>query len=223
MTENDATDVMEKCRYCKEDIKLGARKCIHCDSYLDWRRYLGMSSSVLALLIALVSVLTTALPAFHKYIVGNRSNLDLEFQASSGGDIYIVASNDGYRSGRVNFGELSFKGFNFPLNITPGDAYVAPGVMKPVTLKFDDGFMGQLTQEVADEFPDRKAEAARPNTMMMYPNVNAVVTIGLIQFGGMCSQVHFPVQLSCGEDACVIVGTSETARQKVKAACNAEE
>lgn len=44
------------CRVCGETIVASARKCIHCDSWQDWRAELGVSSQVLALLVALVSV-----------------------------------------------------------------------------------------------------------------------------------------------------------------------
>jgi hypothetical protein len=50
------------CRVCGEDIKFSAQKCIHCDSYQDWRVRLGIGSTVLALLVALVSVVTNGVP-----------------------------------------------------------------------------------------------------------------------------------------------------------------
>ena len=47
------------CVVCREEISKGALKCTHCDSYQDWRRYFGVSTTALSLLIALISVATT--------------------------------------------------------------------------------------------------------------------------------------------------------------------
>ena len=54
----------KQCTTCGEEIANSARKCIHCDTYQDWRRYLTFSSTVLALLVALLSVATVAGPVF---------------------------------------------------------------------------------------------------------------------------------------------------------------
>src|SRR5258706_15778244 len=53
-----ASDV-KPCPVCGEEIKVSARKCIHCSSELTWRKYLTFSSTTLALLTALVSVIAT--------------------------------------------------------------------------------------------------------------------------------------------------------------------
>lgn len=47
-----------QCVVCKEKIKQSAIKCTHCDSYQNWRRHLGLSSSLLSIIVALFSVLT---------------------------------------------------------------------------------------------------------------------------------------------------------------------
>lgn len=59
---NCSSDPREPCRECKEKIISGAKKCIHCDSYQDWRGILPISSSVLALVVALLSILTVGTP-----------------------------------------------------------------------------------------------------------------------------------------------------------------
>lgn len=55
---HNETQAEPVCRVCKEPIKRGALKCRNCDSYQDWRRFFGVSSSVLSVLVALFSVLT---------------------------------------------------------------------------------------------------------------------------------------------------------------------
>lgn len=57
---------MTKCIVCGNDIHLGAKKCTHCGSYQDFRRYMTFSSTVLGLLVALISVTTFAIPVWEK-------------------------------------------------------------------------------------------------------------------------------------------------------------
>ncbi|MCP4253996.1 MAG: hypothetical protein GY775_11415 [Candidatus Scalindua sp.] len=47
-----------KCKICKEDIRRNAVICSHCNSFQNWRRHLGLSSSFLSIMIAFISVLT---------------------------------------------------------------------------------------------------------------------------------------------------------------------
>ncbi len=56
----------KKCKVCASLIQKDAKKCLNCDSYQDFRRYLGASHTTLALLIALISVLTTTFPTIEK-------------------------------------------------------------------------------------------------------------------------------------------------------------
>lgn len=54
------------CRQCRNSIPLGASLCSHCNSYQDWRGHLALSGNVLALLVALISVATAAIPVLSK-------------------------------------------------------------------------------------------------------------------------------------------------------------
>jgi len=48
------------CIDCNELIRLNARKCHHCGSFQDWRRFSMQSTTTLSLLIALITVSTFA-------------------------------------------------------------------------------------------------------------------------------------------------------------------
>jgi hypothetical protein len=50
------------CRECYALMPVQANRCIACGSAQNWQRYVAQSGSVLALLVALVSVLTFAVP-----------------------------------------------------------------------------------------------------------------------------------------------------------------
>ena len=61
MSENDSHDTV--CKICCKPIEPAAKKCTQCNSYQSFfGRYLGFSSHVLALLVALVSVLGFVIP-----------------------------------------------------------------------------------------------------------------------------------------------------------------
>jgi hypothetical protein len=100
----------KQCTTCGEVIADSARKCIHCDAYQDWRRYLAFSSTVLALLVALLSVATVAGPVFHDLLTTKDSDLVGSFQGFSDDGAVFVVSNSGNRPGTV--GEAFVAVFN---------------------------------------------------------------------------------------------------------------
>jgi hypothetical protein len=93
----------KQCTTCSELIAASALKCIHCDSYQDWRRYLAFSSTVLALLVALLSVATVAGPVFHDLLTTKDSDLAVgSFQGfNDDGEAMFVVLNSGNRPGTV--------------------------------------------------------------------------------------------------------------------------
>ena len=65
-----------KCKICKEDIHCDAIICTHCNSFQNWRRHLGISSSFLSILIALISVLTVFVTVVSNSTIKNDSDID---------------------------------------------------------------------------------------------------------------------------------------------------
>ena len=52
------------CRECGEEIRLAARKCIHCGSWQDWRSYLGAGGlTALAALFAFIAAIAALIAA----------------------------------------------------------------------------------------------------------------------------------------------------------------
>lgn len=85
-----------ECRVCKEEIQDGAKKCIKCGSYQDGRRYFTLSSSVLALMIALISVITWATPVLKEAFKPKDAKLDFYFIGPMpSGYIMITVTNEG--------------------------------------------------------------------------------------------------------------------------------
>lgn len=90
------------CRQCRGEIPADARLCRHCNSYQDWRGYLSLSSTVLALLVAFMSVASIAVPVLLKATKTPNSKVIVSTPVVDGETIYFVASNLGNRPGVVS-------------------------------------------------------------------------------------------------------------------------
>jgi hypothetical protein len=94
------------CVVCQEPIRAHAKKCVHCGSYQDWRSNISMSliTSVLSLLVALVTVLTAAVPVARDALTPHNSDLMFSFQGASTDPIRLIvlATNRGVRPGTVH-------------------------------------------------------------------------------------------------------------------------
>jgi hypothetical protein len=121
----------KRCQICAEPINVNAQKCIHCQSDQGgWRRRLGLSTSVLALLVALVSVLTWAIPLIKDGLTPKNSNLTFSFQGGDGNFLGALVSNQGARPGSVTKAELRYQGYTVfleQLGIGPIVNVVPPG------------------------------------------------------------------------------------------------
>jgi hypothetical protein len=93
MNEQDQSSIL--CKQCCNAIPRGARLCSHCNSYQDWRSWFSVSSTVLALLTALVSVLGIATPAVINVLHSPKSNAILQAPSLDGTTLRVVAINRG--------------------------------------------------------------------------------------------------------------------------------
>ncbi len=87
------------CKICLSEMKVGAKKCLICNSYQDWRRYFNNSVMILSLLIALISVITTGGPIIKSLFVQDRSAVHFSILNCENDKIQIVSSNLGNRAG----------------------------------------------------------------------------------------------------------------------------
>ncbi len=88
-------DEKAPCPVCGEPISPKALKCIHCDSYLDWRRFLIVGNTALALVIALVSVATTAVTVYRTTDAKPDSTLEFRYLGVIGDKPTFLATNPG--------------------------------------------------------------------------------------------------------------------------------
>jgi hypothetical protein len=92
-----------------EPISVGAKKCIKCGSFQDFRRFLAVGNNFLALLIALISVLSFSLPIFSKYLTKPKTNIIISYAGDESAIVYssgideadLILFNEGNRMGFV--------------------------------------------------------------------------------------------------------------------------
>jgi hypothetical protein len=92
---------LKPCKVCAEFILQEARKCTKCDTYQDWRSYIGFSSTVLALTTALLSVAGISIPLLVTAVKGNNSELSAFVARLENGRLEVVVFNNGDRPGGV--------------------------------------------------------------------------------------------------------------------------
>lgn len=96
----------KRCRACMEYIHVDAKKCKHCQAFQDWRSGLSLWTTILALLVALLSV-TTVLTGALTYLRRDQdSSIALFPQGVEPEHISLLAQNVGKRPARISDGEL---------------------------------------------------------------------------------------------------------------------
>jgi hypothetical protein len=134
---------LAECRTCREPIRPGARKCTKCDSFQDWRRFLTLSTSALALVIALISVTSALGPGIVRLFAGERSALTVSYIAPVDGGILLLASNPGTRPAvvhgvslvsRPDFIDFEIKPAGTTLVINPGQTQAITVALKVTAL-----------------------------------------------------------------------------------------
>ncbi len=142
MAVKRATEDTVPCKQCACEISTTAKLCRHCNSYQDWRGRLSVSTTMVALLVALLSVATMAIPPVMAYFHTPASALSITNPVVKGRSIYLIASNRGDATGVVLRAEIASPYFNKDLEGAPdlelrsiSDSIVPPGA-KQLALDF---------------------------------------------------------------------------------------
>jgi hypothetical protein len=109
------------CRNCASEIPVAAVLCKECKSYQDWRGWLSVSQTGLALAVALVSVIGSTAPVLIEQFSAKNSKLSLNFAGTVGGEALLAVANPGNRGGTILTGtifvDLDPKDHKFGLDI----------------------------------------------------------------------------------------------------------
>ncbi len=86
-----------QCIICKEPITKGAKKCIRCSSFQDWRRHISISVSVIGLIVAFSSLIGgfAALKFSFPSIFPTVENVSIGWSSTKPGDMQIWVVNQG--------------------------------------------------------------------------------------------------------------------------------
>lgn len=91
----------KRCKFCRANMPADAIYCAKCENFQDWRRNLTLSSTVLALLVALASVLGTAVPAIETALTPKNADFRFSVQSVSQDGFSTFISNAGIRPGTI--------------------------------------------------------------------------------------------------------------------------
>lgn len=83
------------CKQCKHRIPTGAMLCSTCNSYQDWRGFLTISGSALAVITSLVAIIGVAIPPLYKIFHTPRSEAAITMPSFDGTTFRVIALNKG--------------------------------------------------------------------------------------------------------------------------------
>jgi hypothetical protein len=126
------------CSLCRKPIEAGARKCTECDGWQGRWFFLNIGTPVLSLLVALVSVLSFAIPAITSAFSAPSSDIRIAFQYFEDGTAYFIASNTGSSAGSIGEAYLDFGPQNWRFPLSTGNASsraIGPGQSRQLSFR----------------------------------------------------------------------------------------
>jgi hypothetical protein len=170
------------CRQCRREMPAGAKLCSHCSSYQDWRGYLPISSTVLALLVALIGVASATLPAAVAALHHPNSAVKIASPVINGEEVYLVVSNTGDRpaaiSGALLASPISDGMTLVPIN--PASVFIPPG-SRQVGFHVHFRASARLASDMAND------------KRMKSDNANSVVSLIVTDFDGGAEAQRIPL------------------------------
>ena len=118
-----------RCKICKSPIHAEAKKCTECGSFQNWRRHIVLSNTLLALVVALVSVSGALGPTIREMFRPIKSSIYIHVFDVSSNEINVVAGNSGTRPGLLKRARLSYGTIQYqpqPLKIVGPDPPIIP-------------------------------------------------------------------------------------------------
>lgn len=130
-TEAQAEKATKTCGQCASSIPAVARRCSVCQSPQDWRAYLSIGNSTLALIIAAASVIALTSKQLSELFLPTSSDIDLYLENTTGEGISFIARNKGKMGAVVTLNSFVIgvdktSDGEIIISIPPRGHYVAP-------------------------------------------------------------------------------------------------
>ena len=90
-----------KCPDCQQVVPNGAKVCLNCKAYQDWRRYVPIGQTNLALIVAALSILTTLFSVVLPLTHSSDADLKIMFVSEYDGKATFFVRNNGRSGGSV--------------------------------------------------------------------------------------------------------------------------
>jgi hypothetical protein len=90
-----------KCPDCQQVVPNGARVCLSCKAYQDWRRYVPIGQTNLALIVAALSILTTLFSVVLPLTHPSDADLKIIFVSEYSSNASFFVRNNGRSGGSV--------------------------------------------------------------------------------------------------------------------------
>jgi hypothetical protein len=100
---------LRPCPDCRQPVPLDAKICPSCKAYRNWRRYITVGQTNLALLVALFSVITTLATIGVPMLRTKGSDISVLLDSASPDQAVFIARNDGRSGGVLHMGRFAIR------------------------------------------------------------------------------------------------------------------
>jgi RNA polymerase subunit RPABC4/transcription elongation factor Spt4 len=130
-----------KCRDCRQVVPSGARVCPNCKAFQDWRRFVAIGQTNLALLTAIISVATTFLAVAIPFFKKQGYQIELFLVSTSETQISVVVRNTGnegvlFSLRNLRIGNSDFNSSYFLVDLDHDGVYLQPSREEKVVAGF---------------------------------------------------------------------------------------
>jgi hypothetical protein len=201
------------CRECRERIPADARTCRYCGAHQNWRRFLTIGSTTLALVVAALSVFTTFLTVGLPLTKQDRAEISLLVETGGQSAIYLFAYNSGKR-GAIARPAAFWIIFSTRPNSTQPSAvtrfdpdrspsvYIGPGEEKTITADLDGAARNSICNGLETNSAQRAEE--RPTPTFLWAGMKCQVGITVTDFSAPAGRIgpldykkYKPIDVPC--------------------------
>lgn len=121
---------IKECIACGSDIVHFASVCKECGTSQSWMRYLKSSHIVLSLLVALIAILSFAIPKYQEMRISDTSSVSAEFAFADSSRAYVIISNHGKRPALIKEVSIKLGDYALMLEYSRVDSASSSSVLK---------------------------------------------------------------------------------------------